>query len=241
MNAKIDSLQPDRFDGRVIIDARDEPDFEEAMFTPAYWEDREAVVGSAGGRGQVLFVDQGDKHWVLRHYHRGGAMRTPLEDRYFWAGVERTRSLAEFRILADMYAEDLPVPRPVAARYVREGWYYRADLITERIPGARSLAEVVAERIPVAEEWVAIGICIRRFHDAGVDHADLNAHNILLGEKENEVYILDFDRGSRRGSGHWKKSNLRRLNRSLHKIGLSLSAPEFEESQWPALLYGYGI
>jgi len=228
--------QPDRFDGRVIVDDR-VADFDEQMFTPEYWYERSAVVGSAGGRGQVLFVKNGDEQWVLRHYHRGGAMRLPLKDRYVWAGIERTRSLVEWRLLAELHVEGLPVPRPLAARHIRDGLFYRADLLTERIPNVRAMSEVVSERLPGVDDWRAIGACIRRLHDAGVYHADLNAHNILLGE--DNVFIVDFDRGRRRGGGSWKKSNLKRLNRSLHKIGVSLSNPEFEQTQWAALLQGY--
>jgi 3-deoxy-D-manno-octulosonic acid kinase len=237
---RIIAEQPRCCGGGVIIDARYTAQFEESMFTPRYWEEKQLVVGTAGGRGQVLFVNYEQEHWVLRHYHRGGAISLPLRDRYFWTGAEQTRPLLEWRLLAEMHAAGLPVPRPVAARYVRTGLFYRADLLTERIADAQPLSQVVAERIPDAGQWSAIGACIRRFHDAGIYHADLNAHNILLGENPGQVFILDFDRGRRRRPGRWKKSNLQRLNRSLHKIGLSLSAPEFEDRLWRKLVDGYG-
>ncbi len=239
MSVAIVGQQPKRFGGRVIVDARYAPHFDESMFEPEYWHQQQAVVGSAGGRGQVLFVDNGTEQWVLRHYHRGGLVSKPLQDRYLWTGSEQTRSLAEWRLLAELHDEGLPVPRPLAARFVRHGVYYRADLLTERIPHARALSEIVAERLPAPDEWRAIGRCIRRLHDAGVYHADLNAHNVLLGEEEGQIYVVDFDRGARRRPGGWQRRNLKRLNRSLHKIGLSLSTPEFEEIQWPALLAGY--
>ncbi|MDH3646301.1 MAG: 3-deoxy-D-manno-octulosonic acid kinase [Gammaproteobacteria bacterium] len=239
MDGEIIQKKPDRYDGRIIIDAR-VAHFDEQMFTPEYWRERNCVSGTAGGRGQVLFVDNGHEQWVLRHYHRGGAMTLPLKDRYFWAGAERTRSMMEWRLLAELYAQGLPVPQPVAARYVRDGVFYRADLLTKRIPGTRALSEIAAERLPGVDEWRAIGACIRRLHDEGVYHADLNAHNILLGDQYDQIYVVDFDRGRRRPGSRWKIRNLRRLNRSLHKIGVSLSTPEFEEIQWPSLLQGYG-
>ena len=65
--------------------------------------------------------------------------------------------------------------------------------------------------------WAAIGRCLRRFHDAGVQHADLNAHNIMLGE-QGEVWVLDFDRGRLRHPGAWRERVLDRLARSLAKI-----------------------
>ncbi|MDH3587907.1 MAG: 3-deoxy-D-manno-octulosonic acid kinase [Gammaproteobacteria bacterium] len=240
MRTSISPKQPERYQGRVIVDSRYASEFDEEMFTPDYWRARQSVQGPEGGRGQVLFLNRDSEQWVLRHYHRGGMMSRPLQDRYLWTGIERTRSLREWRLLAQLHDEGLPVPRPVAARHVREGIYYRADLLTVRIPNVRAFSEIVAEQLPPAEAWRAIGACIRRFHDAGIYHADLNAHNILMDNGLKEVYIVDFDRGRRRHDGRWRRSNLKRLNRSLHKIGLSLSIPEFEQVQWPALMDGYG-
>ena len=41
---------------------------------------------------------------------------------------------------------DLPVPRPIAARYTRSGLAYRADLITEELPSRLTLAQALAAR-----------------------------------------------------------------------------------------------
>jgi 3-deoxy-D-manno-octulosonic acid kinase len=65
--------------------------------------------------------------------------------------------------------------------------------------------------------WAAAGRCLRRFHDAGVQHADLTANNIMLGEA-GEVWVLDFDRGRLREPGAWRERVLDRLARSLAKI-----------------------
>ena len=65
--------------------------------------------------------------------------------------------------------------------------------------------------------WHAIGSCVRRFHDAGVCHADLNAHNVLL-DADGGVHLVDFDRGSIRAPGAWRTANLARLERSLAKL-----------------------
>ena len=47
--------------------------------------------------------------------------------------------------------------------------------------------------------WRAIGAAIARLHRGGVDHADLNAHNILL-DGRGAVSVIDFDRGRVRGA-----------------------------------------
>jgi len=86
--------------------------------------------------------------------------------------------------------------------------------------------------------WITIGRCIRAFHDLGVCHPDLNAHNILLGES-GQVFVLDFDRGRIRERGAWEKSVLARLQRSLLKIQRQRSGVNFGERDWEALMAGY--
>jgi len=129
------------------------------------------------------------------------------------------------------------VPTPIAARFVRKGAFYTADLITQRIENSESLTQALLRGPLPLTQWIAIGRCIRRFHDAGVCHADLNAHNILLTSAQ--VYLIDFDRGTLRKRGWWADTTLVRLYRSLEKITL-LAAPEsFTDQDWHSLLAGY--
>ena len=139
-----------------------------------------------------------------------------------------------------MRADGLPVPRPVAARMQRTGrWRYRADLIVERLPGTRTLSEQLAagER-PSPAQWQRIGAAIRRLHEASIDHVDLNAHNLLVGD-DGQVWIIDFDRCRVRGGQGWKGGNLARLRRSLRKLGRQHPGFAFDEADWPALEAGY--
>ena len=64
------------------------------------------------------------------------------------------------------------------------------------------------------EDWIAVGRCIRRFHDFGLCHADLNAHNVMF-DGAGAVWLIDFDRGRLRRAGLWRDANLVRLRRSL--------------------------
>ena len=159
------------------------------------------------------------------------------KDRYWWRGEAETRAFAEWYLTYHLHRAGLPVPTPIAARYVRSGMFYRADLITQRIENSESLAQRL-EKGPLSfSQWIAIGRCIRRFHDAGVHHADLNAHNILLTPEQ--VYLIDFDRGTLRKRGWWADTTLVRLYRSLEKVTL-LAAPEsFTDEDWHGLLAGY--
>jgi 3-deoxy-D-manno-octulosonic acid kinase len=194
--------------------------------------------GIAQGRGAVWFVAEPDGRdtagWVLRHYRRGGLARHFSADRFLWLGEARVRAFAELRLLAELERLALPAPRPVAARYTRAGTGYRADLLATRIAATRSFASALAGR-PAAPVYSAIGACIRRFHDAGICHADLNAHNVLI-DAAGRIHLIDFDRGSVRAPGEWRAANLARLRRSLRKISAG-AAPALDD--WSALLAGY--
>lgn len=207
-----------------------------ALFEPAYWQEQGAVKGTAGGRGTALFIAApGGGEWVLRHFHRGGVPGRVIRDRYFYTGMHQTRAWREWHLLYLMSQRGLPVPRPVAARIQRHGLSYSADIITERVSGARPLSAFLPEQVDVVP-WRAIGEAIRRIHDAGVFHADLNAHNILVAA--DGVHIIDFDRGSLRGGVQWKADNLARLKRSLDKLA-GTGNREVEGRGWPALLSAY--
>ncbi len=76
------------------------------------------------------------------------------------------------------------------------------------------LAATQAEHAP----WEACGRLIARFHRAGLDHADLNAHNILFDE-HGKGWLIDLDRGQIRiPATGWREANLARLSRSLLKL-----------------------
>lgn len=207
-------------------------------FRDRYWRERNLVVGEEPGRGAVLFVRRGERTWVLRHYRRGGAVARLTADRYLWAGLERTRPFREWRLLCNLHEEGLPVPRPVAAHVHRSGLTWRGDIITERIADTRSLASAMIDGGIDAGAWEAVGATLRRFHDRGVDHADLNAHNILL-DADMRVYLVDFDRSAVRTGASWKRRNLNRLRRSLDKIARTCGGV-FEAPDWDRLLRGYG-
>jgi len=210
----------------------------EALFDPKFWQSRGEFAAVSGGRGSAWFVGSAANPWVLRHYRRGGFIARISEDRYWWSGEERVRSFAEWRLLLKLAQRGLSVPKPVAAFYRRDGLTYRCDLITERIAHTQSLSAVLGAG-PLAESsWRAIGVAIARLHREGVDHADLNAHNILLGPG-GRVSIVDFDRGRVREPGVWTARNLARLKRSLEKLSAQLPPDRFTPASWDAMLAGY--
>jgi 3-deoxy-D-manno-octulosonic acid kinase len=217
--ADIERLQPFRDAhgrGEIVFDPTLLRQADRAMFTPEYYGADAQRVGGQGGRGAAWFVRGAFGEGVLRHYRRGGWAARISEDAYFWRGREQVRSLREFALLREMRAAGLPVPTPLAATYVRAGAFYRADLLMQRLPDVQSFLELVRLRRADAP-WRQVGATIARFHAAGLRHADLNAHNLLI-DGQNIVFVIDWDKGKFETSpGPWCDAVLDRLQRSLRK------------------------
>lgn len=229
--------QRDAIDGGgILYDAASIPKAQPQWFSRDYWSRDGALTEVAGGRGSVNFLRVDTGRWVWRHYRRGGLVAKLFADRYLWTGEARTRSFAEWRLLAELRQRGLPVPTPIAARYRRHGLTYEADLITAELPPSTTLAKAVAGSLD-ADRWRGIGRTIAQFHAQGVQHADLNAHNILLGD-DGAVYVLDFDRGRLRTRGAWEERVLARLRRSLEKVSAQRGV-SFDAAGWEALMAGY--
>lgn len=227
-------------EGAIIFDASLMPQASQKTFSAAGWQKVRAVedVLHSGGRGNTLILSDGQGEYVLRHFRRGGLIGRLVRDSYLWTGEDTTRPFAEWRVLQKLANAGLPVPRPAVARYRRRGLFYTADIITVRVPGIRSLsARLHAESLD-DEAWQRIGAGLCYFHDHGVNHADLNAHNVQLDER-GRVWLLDFDRARIMEQGAWRQMNLARLHRSLQKIRRQDERVSYSPSCWEALLKGY--
>ena len=224
----------------ILYDAAliEHPD--EDLFLPKSSAQTDGVAKTAKGRGEAVFFERDGIDLVLKHYHRGGMAEKWLGDRYLGFNPEKTRSFREWRLLKHLRAEELPAPVPVAACIIKNGLFYRADLITREIKHASTLADLLLQGELDQKTWLAVGHCIRQFHDRDVYHDDLNARNILI-DKTGIVYLIDFDKGYvRYMSSAWKAANLARLNRSLLKFKSKNRDFYFNSGDWKALLSGYG-
>ncbi|MCL4141452.1 UNVERIFIED_CONTAM: hypothetical protein GTU68_005750 [Idotea baltica] len=164
-------------------------------------------------------------------------VRSISEKYYAWSGLQRTRAWREFAVLSELESQGLPAPKPYACRVQRQGLRYSASLITYYLPGV-TLAERMCTSTLGYSSWRAIGATIKQFHLAGADHADLNAHNILLDS--DNIFLIDFDRAVIRSTSQKNRfdKNLSRLKRSLNKI--DSSGPAFYNADcWAALIAGY--
>jgi 3-deoxy-D-manno-octulosonic acid kinase len=212
-------------EGSIVFDPARLRQATRELFDPATHGESARPVQGQGGRGAAWFVDGEFGAAVLRQYRRGGWAARASRDGYLWQGEARVRSFAEFHLLRRLRAFGLPVPAPIAAFYLRRGWRYRAAILVERIPGARSMvAAVDAGNAP----WAAIGATIGACHRHGAHHADLNANNVLL-DRDNQAWIIDWDRGRIEVAGDWQARVLDRLQRSLAKECATVPAARLEQ------------
>lgn len=229
-----------------LFDRAEIKEFSTEMLSAHYWQAQNAVTGSAQGRGTTWFVQHNNKgseqvkHWVLRHYYRGGLIGKVIHDSYFFTTQKNTRAAKEFTLLAQLQTFALPAPKPIAYRVTRHGLFYRADLLSSRIENAQDLVALLVEQAIDETLWRNIGATIKQFHDNNIYHHDLNAHNILINDQQ-KVFLIDFDQGEVRSKNKrsWQQSNMQRLLRSFRKEQNKLNNFHWQEHHWQMLLNGY--
>lgn len=226
------------------FDSHEIDNFQSDMLEGDYWQAKNAIVGSAQGRGTTWFIATKNasgliKNWVLRHYYRGGLIGKLINDQYFFTGMHNTRAAKEFSLLNTMRAMNLPAPQPVAFRVIKQGLFYRADLLSSRIENAQDLVAILTKEEISTKLWNEIGSVIKRFHMQGIYHHDLNAHNILI-DMQNKVWLIDFDQGEFRSDNKkWPEANMARLLRSFIKEENKIPDFHWSQKNWQALLNGY--
>ncbi|WP_332399031.1 3-deoxy-D-manno-octulosonic acid kinase [Vibrio metschnikovii] len=209
----------------------------EQAFCLSFWDNQQAIIGSARGRGTTWFLQGQQASFALRHYHRGGLLGRWIKDHYCFTGWQNTRAYQELHLLAWLSEHGVNVPAPVAAKVERHGLTYQADILVQKLDNANDLVAILAENQLQPNQLERIGQEIRKMHDAGVNHTDLNIHNILI-DSEQRVWIIDFDKCRKQTHSAWKQKNLQRLQRSFNKEHL-LGNIKHSEQQWQQIVSGY--
>jgi 3-deoxy-D-manno-octulosonic acid kinase len=178
----------------------------------------------AGGRAASWRADAGaGAPLVIKHYHRGGLLGRIRGDSY-WG---KPHPLEEIRVGEAAEQTGLRVPVIQCLWVQRKGPIsYRAAAATLEIPGARNLFHAIGEGLDAGGRLrllAAVAVEIRKLHDAGIKHPDLNLGNILVAGAPGapEIHLIDFDRAAlldrplTRGE---RFSALTRMYRSLAKL-----------------------
>lgn len=220
-------------------------------FYAYFWKEHDLVTGTSGGRNTVYFVNdvfspsrQPETEWVLRHYYRGGLPGKILKDQFFFTGYERTRALREYRLLQVLADMKLPVPKAIGAHVARAGVTYRSNIIIERVPDSDDIGRLLKHQSLDEKSWFSIGCMIRKFHDVGLSHVDLNCKNILWQHSTQTSWLIDFDRCRIQSPNiKWQTAQIDRLLRSFKKEQRSARESKqtfnWQEENWAQLLEGY--
>mgnify|MGYP005847339499 CR=1 FL=1 len=189
---------------------------------------------SGDGRGAVWrfpLPDGGEG--LLRESCRGGWAGRVLRRHYLL--VNRPRW--EWQVHLRAWQLGLPTVEPLGVRWRWEGPLC-AGMLATRYAQGWSLARWV-EMTPEAEArregLRRAGAAVRRIHDAGLLHVDLQIRNLLV-TPAGDILLLDWDRGRDRGrpaTRAERSHGVFRFRRSTEKAGWSSDLFE-------AFLEGYG-
>jgi len=158
---------------------------------------------------------------LVRALTRGGLFGK-LVRRLSW---DPARAESELVVSATAAQRGAVVPEVVAAVTRNVAGGYEHGLASRELVGARDLVAVLRgeQGAGRARALRAAGQAIRRLHEAGVDHVDLNLKNVLI-DAEGRGVVIDLDR-CRIGEGPLgdarRRSNLLRLYRSWVKLSVA--------------------
>jgi 3-deoxy-D-manno-octulosonic acid kinase len=205
-------------------------------FSDTYWLNQGRLLGASSGRGSAWMVKSGNDKMMLRHYSRGGFPAHFIKDKYFWTGLNNTRSFNEYKLLEKMVKLSLPVPEPIAALVCKKGLFYEANILIKYIMHDSTFAGLLNIDSDILV-WQQVGATIAQFHNHGINHADLNANNILIDK--SSVYLIDFDHSRQcKPRKMWQNANIKRLKRSIDKL-TNDNHIQSNQIKWQSLLNAY--
>jgi len=174
------------------------------------------------GRGEAYGVTLGATPAVVRHARHGGLLAPLLGDVF----VGRPRFLREAELSRRLAAGGVRTPAVLAGVRYRAGLAHRADVATEQVAGADLVEVFFGDRPPAgkprAAALEALGRLVRRLHDLGWVHPDLQLRNLVLGGADGaapQAWLLDVDtcRPMRGDRDRERARNLARFYRSWAK------------------------
>jgi len=210
----------------IVADRLRDEFLAEGLEEPGRWQARIGPqADAASGRGATARITlAGGTSVILKKMRRGGWAGRLWRDRY----VGKQRLLDNLRAPVEAAARGIPTAAPVAlALAPGTGLLYQGWLAVEEIPGARDLAAIYRRgSVPPEPVLRAAAALVRRMHDAGLEHRDLNLGNLLAresGGEEPEAFVIDLDR-ARFQAGPLpfrpRQRALRRLERSQARLWL---------------------
>ncbi|MGQ0551645.1 MAG: lipopolysaccharide kinase InaA family protein [Planctomycetota bacterium] len=173
------------------------------------------------GRGPIHVLATPKGEIVAKRLERGGVVGSLLRGWYF----DWRRPLREAELSEQLLGLGCPTPKVLAVRITRAaGCLHALEIATARVSGGQDPVESVHSGIDPGKIAAQIGKLLRKAHDVGLCHRDLQVSNFLFVDGEDvpqSALILDLDRCRRdiRGVNRQKRlADLTRLGRSLAKV-----------------------
>jgi len=195
------------------------------------------------GRAGLHAVQLPGGDGLIRSYRHGGVLRGLTGG---WFVSRPPRPFVELAVTVAARERGLAAPEVLAALVARGfGPWYRGWLVTRELKNVRDLWGELQREPPLEMKQAFLrraGRSLRFMHARGIDHADLNLRNILVGHEGScpEIHIIDFDK-ARLFPGPVPaaraRRNLRRLLRSVNK--LDPDRARLGPDDWSCLLDGY--
>jgi len=168
-----------------------------------------------------------------------------LEDRHLRVGI--SRPLLEADSSEALRRKGIATPRVIGGGVYNSGPFYRADLVTEYIPGTVELRALLLSpeepwRSDVALRLGAVakaGALVARLALAGGQHPDLNAGNLLIKRDGTDTtpLVIDLDQCRVTDATVDAEAMIGRLKRSVAKSASVMGAP-FPTEAWSILERG---
>ena len=183
------------------------------------------------GRGRIGVVPLAGEpgtRMIIRQCLRGGLVRWVNRDRY----LSGSRPFEELRVNAQAAAAGIPTARVLAAVALRtRSGLCRSYLIVQELDGCADLPAYLSaarQRDPAGffetkrRLLRVLALLIRRMHDQGIHHGDLNMKIILVDTRHpDRLFLIDWDKSRvvSRLSAAARRANTLRLCRSIVKQG----------------------
>lgn len=179
-----------------------------------------------------IFPLEDGTHAVFRQYVHGGLFSNMMKNIFCFG----SRSFQELTLTEEIRSAGIPTVLPIGAIHQKIFLcFYQAYLLSLEVPKAIDLIQYFREMGPSPSyEKISqkrkmirhIGHLIRKLHQEGFFHGDLQMKNILISG--DQILLIDFDRSYRKNhlSTQEKMRNLIRLNRSVEKwkrLGLPIT------------------
>ena len=224
--------------GLVVYQPTLAGEFTSQWFDPRYWARNGALLGGIDGIDGIWVVREGRRSLQLRQLRQPGLPAAVVMNRLLWLGEARCVAWQQMQASLQAQAAGLCAAPVLAVRWRRLGLFYNAEVLSVQSDSLPTLAQQLRAGSVTLDVWAAVGRCLRRHHDAGINLAGLQASALRVGGSDG-VQVGDYHRARVLTAGLWSAADVVRLRRSIEGV-LDTAGQSMDEVAWHCLLAAYG-